>query len=224
MLLSTVLVLAVSCVAVHSFKCCVPDQWEGVLGLTEGLVQNGQPAFVQGYVALSYDYTNKRVAEYVNLTTQGVPTLQKIIIDYNKNVMYTIKEEAKYCRAVQPAPPLSRCVPDTARETSRFHLGAGNNSLKVIAYEIDVPDMQITAVTSMTAQDCLPVGELMYGAANNVPFLASMGYVNIVPGIKDPSVFNVPSYCDKAEINDVPGLETGNFITSYIHRRLGFFQ
>lgn len=47
MLLSTILVLAASCVSALSFKCCVPDQWEGVLGLTEGLVQSGQPAFVK---------------------------------------------------------------------------------------------------------------------------------------------------------------------------------
>ncbi|XP_067653502.1 mammalian ependymin-related protein 1-like [Haliotis asinina] len=176
--------------------CCTPDQWEGIAGSIVGSVTNGITTSAQSTTFVSYDFTNMKLASNTTTVVDGMTYRNMTIIDYNKKLMYQYNEMTGVCAVTEFDQPFKKaCVPDNAKELGNFYYGAADNMLKATSYMIKQDPF--TAYVSMTATGCIPISEVAYGNLGTTAVMTSTGFVNITPGIKNPSVFVPPTACDE---------------------------
>ncbi|XP_067653881.1 ependymin-related protein 1-like [Haliotis asinina] len=188
-------------------NCCLPKQWEGFQGGIGGVqtAQGGQA--VQTVAKISFDAIGLRVYAYSNSTTAAGMSSTKLIQDYKTNTMYVIDVLKRTCQKTKTNLPFNDgCVPDQAKQVFDMTLGAGSETLQTRIYSMRLqqPSTLLDINLSVTEKQCVPVGENWVGSVNKVKLVMSMGYFGITPGIKDPSVFNPPSFCKQnVTSNDV---------------------
>ena len=71
------------------------------------------------------------------------------------------------------------------------YYGIGDNKYEIDVYEFMVDGKKMEL--SVTKGSCVPVGEQQQ-LANG---FADVGFIGLTEGIKDPSVFNIPSECNR---------------------------
>jgi len=218
--LGAVAVLAAVLALTEGKGCCAPDQWQGAMGSVSGFVYKKRPGSAKGITYTFYDATNKRVASFANYTMEhGKVRSYKIVkrygkkecegevegVDCGRGRMYVVDLETKKCYRKKLWRPFRKaCIPDKAKETGDFYMGAGNATLAVRGYFVEFKKrgVRLNMEVTVTQDGCIPVGELTQGVAKGVPMMETVGFADIKPGVKDPTVFDIPKECDKAE----PGL------------------
>lgn len=183
--------------------CCTPDQWQGVQASTSGYVYHHRPSVVQGLVYVVYDYTNKRSASFANYTSEGKTRRYRLVqryVDDKEGKLYVVDLQSDKCYQKKLKRPFRKaCVPDSAQKLGAFYMGAGDNKVDAVAYKAQVKTehYKLDVSLSVTEQGCIPLGETVVGVARGVPLMETVGFVNIEPGIKDPSVFDIPKECEE---------------------------
>lgn len=179
--------------------CCHPGQWESINYINEAQIASGtkKPVYTQGNEALSVDGPNHRIASLSTLNSGGFKVNVQVIQLYDKRVMYTV--QSGECKQT-PLPPWSpRCIPDTATLVKQTFYGVGDNKIDIDIYQvISGPN---TIYLNIAHADCTPMYQSGYGSAQGVSALGFKTYTNITTGIKDTSVFDVPSICTNATVN-----------------------
>ncbi|XP_064617927.1 ependymin-related protein 1-like [Liolophura sinensis] len=204
--------------------CCTPDQWEGYIGELTGVAPRFRRArvFASG-IEISYDYNNKKVAETVHFRFMNKSVSVGLIFDFGKQKMYRFLESRQKCKTRNLKATFRRfCIPGTAQKLGSFYFGAGRNKLQVTSYRMAIPKMRCEVFADVTSSGCIPVGETVIGAAGLFKkYMMEVGFANITPGIKDPSVFNPPDFCqsDYKAYEDSHDEEIDEYIVQYIHQR-----
>ncbi|XP_071098340.1 ependymin-related protein 1-like [Haliotis cracherodii] len=180
-------------------QCCTPDQWEGIAGSIVGTVTNGKSTSAQTTTSMSYDFTDMMLAATTTTMVDGMTLKNMTIIDYNKKLMYNFNEMTGDCAVTPVDQPFKKaCIPDDAKQLGNFYYGAGDNMLQATSYMIKQDPF--TAFVSFTATGCIPIAEVVYGDMGQTAIMSDTGFVNITPGIKDPSVFDPPESCQQAKM------------------------
>ncbi|KAK7096296.1 ependymin-related protein 1-like [Littorina saxatilis] len=225
-LLAVVALVGIVC-EVNGEACCTPDQWQGVQASVSGFVYRHKPGRVEGVVYVFYDYANKQSAAFANYTSSSAkPRSYRIVTRYSNKTcascssgkLYVVDLKTDKCYTKKLDRPFRKaCIPDSAKDTGSFSLGAGDASLKTRGYNLELRSQkyQLDFKLSVTEEGCIPVSELVTGVARGVPFMETVGFVNIKPGIKDPAVFDVPEECEET----VPG-----FIQQALDREYSVFS
>lgn len=191
--------------AVEAKGCCTPDQWEGsqysVTGYVKGFLHR-KPGVERGAVSVAYDYTNQRTAAFANFTGNAGKRSYRIVRRYDNGQgrLYIVDLQNDKCYQKNLTKPFrAACVPDEAKELGEYTFGAGNASLQAKGYAmgIDTDKYKLELSITVTADNCVPIGENIVGLAREVPLMENVGFVDINPGIADPSVFDVPSQCEE---------------------------
>ncbi|XP_035675380.1 uncharacterized protein LOC118415124 [Branchiostoma floridae] len=175
--------------------CCLPKQFECTAGLQNATFRGGKLDVSSTVFMHSVDLVNKKVS-YVGQSF-------KIVQDYNKMMQYTISQW--YCRVSKLTTPIHDCMPANATIATSMAMG-GPKGIMMDVYDIEKISpgarLPFKGTLSLNQEGCVPFSEILKTEGS----IATLAYVNMTYGIKDPSVFDVPSPpCPK---------DTDNFVNS----------
>jgi len=111
-------------------------------------------------------------------------------VDYNK----------KTCSVTSfPGPFEQNCVPVGAKLTSTVTVGG---SLKCNVY-VTAQANNTFEVSVVTASGCVPVNNVHFDESSKTQQVDIANFWDYVPGIKDPTVFNPPSFCSSSITDEI---------------------
>ncbi|XP_038059119.1 development-specific protein LVN1.2-like isoform X2 [Patiria miniata] len=174
-------------------KCCFPDQYESMDGLITATVQSGQGMAQTLGVQFAFDYTNRRVGEFFQLSG----SMYQYVLDYNKGIMYVINLTMKSCqKSPLPIKQMQHCVPSNATYGGSFYAGDHKLTADTFSYPVNEGQVAGNVTLSVTKDNCIPFSLSFIGSMGGNSMLSVSGYVNYSPGIQDPSkYFTIPNYC-----------------------------
>ncbi|CAH1786768.1 unnamed protein product [Owenia fusiformis] len=180
-------------------KCCTPYQWHANISRVERLTFKSNPLQFEVMGQMWFDGKNERTAVHA-IVQNGHPEVVTMIQDFKANKHYTIHNTYKKCEVgpiVYPKP--ERCIPDDAEFLGEEILG---ESLKVNSWKAPFKGKTYDVKTHFTMTDtCIPVTSTMSGILSSpvgkVHMLRMTTTFNFKDGIKDFSIFDIPSYCNK---------------------------
>ncbi|XP_077984501.1 ependymin-related protein 1-like [Glandiceps talaboti] len=192
--------------------CCPPfEQYKSRMNLRGGIYHSTtqSAALMNAKLILHADITNNRVAFEETIQTSGTVTHMKSIADFNQGVQYMIIDGTT-CIKLPTESTLEdiACIPDGAELLGTYDYAMGKLNGSEYKFTMKQLGETQTYVTTVT-EDCIPLASQIVGGDEAGTFKYTMGgtYVNITQGIKDPSVFDVPSICShKATVSP---LESG---------------
>nr|ABO26643.1 X-box binding protein [Haliotis discus discus] len=200
--------------------CCTPDQWEGSFGSITGTVTDDMTKTIKVNGMMAYDFINKMVAQTTVVTEGSMKMQNKTIINYNTKMMYLIDMTRDLCEVKSVDQPMMQaCTPQGATETGTFYFGAGeDNMLDATSYKFTVNTMG--SYLTVTSLDCVPITSVTYGQAGNTAIMTSVGFVDIMLKIQDPSVFDPPAACDEAKVTPGENYALHSFFGTPTHHHL----
>ena len=175
----------VSAKPVQADECCMPETWEGVSSSFFHI----HPYFVQQRSTYSADFKNSRYAQ--NSTGYIDTRLVYELILMFKNVSYLVDLGAKSCIKSSGEFAVDRCLPSDFTHVGQSKIGG--------VLDIDTYiDPSATSDTEVTHDDCLFVSQSLFDP--DYESYGSVRYYNVTSTIADESVFDIPSYCEKAQV------------------------
>lgn len=220
-MLTLITVLSAVIAVALSAGCCTPDQWEGGEGVEVGYSGYIKKGLIREYVKVAYDYTNKRSAAELFYENGDIKGKFQMVIRYddetdeNKGKLYFVDLQKSKCWQKTLNKPFRKaCVPDDAKEMGDYVLGLKSAGLKATAYHINGKGFDATVSVSPLGKGlCVPIGEIVAGKRGRFSTLRTVGFSNITPGIKNATVFDVPSACDETEYYDIMDEVSRDFYT-----------
>uniref|UniRef100_A0A0B7B9J2 Mammalian ependymin-related protein 1 n=1 Tax=Arion vulgaris TaxID=1028688 RepID=A0A0B7B9J2_9EUPU len=199
--ITSIVLLICSMVALSS-ACCTPDQWEGVESSLGGYARIFHHGLIQEYIDVAYDAVNNRTAAVLDYRNGKFSNKYRIVTRYDNDAstgklyVLDIKKEKCWTKTLN-RPFRKACIPAEAKALGTYSVGLVGG-LNATAYEVRYK--QIVAYVSV--QDlgndvCVPVGEAIYGKLKKVDFIQNVGFINITPGIRNETVFDVPKQCQE---------------------------
>ncbi|XP_046579752.1 ependymin-related protein 1-like [Haliotis rubra] len=158
---------------------------------------------IEALYYIVYDGINQRYIITGDRSNNQFLSTTKVIYDYKQSKAYSIDAEARTCTTF----PLQGnfedqqnvCVPSYAVSVGPFFYGYNRDRLNTQSYTynrtaLDGGRQRVTVVVSEA--DCVPIvisRTTTGGAGGNS--LYTVGYNDFYPGIRDITVFDIPSYC-----------------------------
>ncbi|KAH9513144.1 hypothetical protein Btru_035991 [Bulinus truncatus] len=215
MAMTPILLLLFTLVAL-STSCCTPDQWEGIESSIGGWAARKRSGLLKEYVKVSYDFTNKRTAAFVDYSNGEYANRFKIVVRYDGEVgnVYVVDLKKDKCWTKKLNRPFRQaCIPDSAKPVGDYYLGL-DGGFKLSGYAIEGPRVSaFVSVQNISNGQCVPVTEAVYGKLTKADFVQTVGFVNVTPGIKNATVFDVPAECEKKQDTSLAeGLTRDHFI------------
>ncbi|PVD27280.1 hypothetical protein C0Q70_12435 [Pomacea canaliculata] len=173
--------------------CCTPDQWQGLMSITTGVSEREHGNLISAVSYLYYDYTNQRLASLINVTDSAGHVFSfKNLVLYSGPNWYSVQVRFKDQGSAGHKKYSAEKIAD-------FTLGAATESLPVSFYSFKIQNTSLQVSLTVTRELCIPVSELAVGEIKEKGTIIITGFVDIQPGISDPSVFDVPPECKGAK-------------------------
>ncbi|XP_071110484.1 ependymin-related protein 1-like [Haliotis cracherodii] len=197
MILQAAILLVGVSVIVSGSVCCPPVRFTAFQDVT---IVNSTTNFRGNYLFV-YDGVNQRYLISAGLAGAYTGT-KKVIYDYKQKTGYRIDTVARTCTIFrlkgQFKDQESVCVPNGAVPLGPLFLGYGETRLNSKAYtynstNADGKHQNVVAV--VTVRECFPVISTITTTGEGGNTLEALGYNDVRPGIRDLTVFNIPSYC-----------------------------
>ncbi|XP_013402963.1 ependymin-related protein 2 [Lingula anatina] len=121
-------------------------------------------------------------------------TVRKTVTkDYKKGMQWEIDENNKTCttRKLNSSMP-PPCIPANAQFQGTYLL---SQTLEVDRWYVDAPAASQATVYEVESKTCWPVSETRRSTVPDKFRLTSLTFENVTAGIKNPGIFNLPSYC-----------------------------
>ncbi|CAL1542520.1 unnamed protein product [Lymnaea stagnalis] len=199
--------------------CCWFRQWEGyihnIYGVYDSVSNYASTSDIQSYVHV--DYGLMKVVNELMVVNASVLTTVTVIGDYKKKISYTIVGRECFQSPLTDALDES-CVPEDA-------ILIGTHSfLGVKANTFILPFHNATRTTTsritVSSDNCLPLHELLLTIDKTSSF-STITMQNVTAGIVDPSIFNVPDFCNqKPKVTQVLHMNTVGWHTIIKHKIL----
>jgi hypothetical protein len=207
---ATIFLLMSSLVAIGS-ACCTPDQWEGLESVFGGYASRKHHGILPEYIWVSYDAANNRSAAFlaIYVDTNPRPREYKIVIRYDNDScegkLYVLDVHIDKCWTKSLKYPFRKaCIPPDAKFVGNYSLGL-KGGFNVSVYDVRGRQFKaFVSVEKISETECVPVGESITGRARGVDYLQAIEFVNITPGIKNETVFDIPEQCKHSEDGDLP--------------------
>ncbi|XP_067659216.1 ependymin-related protein 1-like [Haliotis asinina] len=198
MILQATLLLAGLAVASGSI-CCPPDQFNAY----QYVNFVNSTTTVEALYYMVYDGVNQRYLITGDRSNGQVVSTTKVIYDYRQRTAYNIDAQAGTCTTFPIQGNFedqqSVCVPSEAVPIGPFFYGYNQNRLNAQSYTYNTtsPDggrQRVTIVVSDAGCIPLVIARTTTGGAGGNSFY-QVGYNDFYPGIRDITVFDIPSYC-----------------------------
>ncbi|XP_067658748.1 ependymin-related protein 1-like [Haliotis asinina] len=193
MMLQAILLANLATVALASI-CCAPQQWEGFKAIST-FDASGINRYLESY---SYDAINQRYVINSNYTDTFLGTYKEIW-DYGKGTGYRINTEKQTCQSFSVTGRFPfNCIPSGAVELNPVTIGYGKGGISAIPYQFnDTTDEFKNILTYVSDRNCVPITTTTLIERPGNSFLSVECVNEILPGIRDLSVFDPPYYCGK---------------------------
>ncbi|XP_071110466.1 ependymin-related protein 1-like [Haliotis cracherodii] len=198
MILQAALLLA-GLSATASATCCPPVRFSAVQSVT---IVNSTFAKDALY-SFTYDGINERYVISGDLS-DGFLTTTKVIYDYSKKTGFSIDTAARTCSTFRLQGKFkdqeSVCVPSDAVTLGPFFYGYDVGRLPSTGYTYNSTTVNgefQKVVATVSRKDCVPIVITTTTTGPGGNALTVLGYNDVVPGIRDFTVFDIPSYCSK---------------------------
>ncbi|XP_005098796.1 ependymin-related protein 1 [Aplysia californica] len=208
--MNSMLTLAlVACFAACAWACCTPDQWEGYEGSSAGYAKFFKKGAVVEHAYVAYDYTNRRSAVFLSYINGDYENKFQIVTRYEEDDndkerrMYFVDEKKNKCWTKKLEREFHKaCIPKDAKEHGSYYLGL-KGGFKVRSFDVAKgPIYAFVTVADLDNDLCVPVLEQLSGKLRRISFIQDTQFVDLTPGIKNATVFDVPKQCDEAEETD----------------------
>ncbi|KAL3862072.1 hypothetical protein ACJMK2_008067 [Sinanodonta woodiana] len=180
--------------------CCPPNAWEGFLGTMAGFIKYGVPHSTKSFLTYHTNSTLGMIYMEGDVIIDRWPTQKiRIFFDNNKNIEYLIMNNR--CSKRTLARKQRNCIPENATRVLKTYLGAGPETLAVIVYRFMDRDTEV--YSTVTSDSCIPVNTVATGTnpAFKDEYMEVEQLSGITVGVKDPSVFDIPSMCHSADVS-----------------------
>ncbi|XP_077984308.1 ependymin-related protein 1-like [Glandiceps talaboti] len=180
--------------------CCPPvEQYECRMNLRGGIYHSTTQSaeLMNANLSLHADITNNKAAFEETVQTSGTVTHVKSITDFNQGVQYMIIDGTTCIKLpIETTLEDIACIPDGAELLGTYDYAMGKLNGSEYKYTVKQLGQTQTYVMTVT-EDCIPLALQVVGGdeAGTYQYTTGGTYVNITQGIKDPSVFDVPSIC-----------------------------
>ncbi|OWF39880.1 uncharacterized protein LOC110464507 [Mizuhopecten yessoensis] len=231
--LATVALILICKKPLHAEEiCCAPDQFEGTAFVGYGNVFIDRKAgasqksprtaysYINGTVALSYDYTNRRLllklagTEVSPLLPKPEPYNTIYLSDFGKGIMYQVGADGSCQKSSLEQNMTRQCILSGGTEVVHGFLAGANTNVANYMFDVEgsIP-LKITASVIRDGNDCWPV------RANFIPeagiasrdgqsgIMYNFDLLDTSRGIRNPSIFKPPPQC-----NGIP------FTKKYTHK------
>ncbi|XP_060071685.1 uncharacterized protein LOC132551548 [Ylistrum balloti] len=211
-----IFLLTVTSPASSKPKCCMLNQWEGMLYFEIGALDRGNVSglhssdkidlyITNGTVNVSYDQENGRTYFGFDRYTRSVQSQPErsrgsLISDYKKGFQYLVYENKTCEKSALTDNMTVYCASDFLKNDN-FPVGRIVGDTPVTNVEVLPGDFfsSIYTTTYKVGSQCMP---LYLAITNNWPGTNSAGaggadILDIKPDIADPSIFTPPTYCPK---------------------------
>ncbi|XP_012935409.1 ependymin-related protein 1 [Aplysia californica] len=199
--------ILVASFAACAWTCCTPDQWEGEEGALAGYARAFQRGILKEKAFVAYDYTNRRTVAFLNYVNGDYEGRFQIVTRYDsdgkKGRLFFVDLKKDECRTRDLDREFRKaCIPKDAKEYGPFFMGL-EGGFRVRGFEVHTgPITTFVNVVDLEEGVCVPVGETLTGTLRKVSFMQSLGFINIRPGIKNATIFDVPKQCSEAQETD----------------------
>ncbi|XP_067658901.1 ependymin-related protein 1-like [Haliotis asinina] len=198
MILQVSLVLAALSAVGSSYLCCAPSRFSA----NQDVTFTNSTTTYRGLYYFVWDSPNKRYVVGEDRIETNFYGIRRTIYDYKKRTAYKIDAEARTCSTF---PTQGRfddqenvCVPSTAQTLGPLFYGFDVDTLHGRTYITNstTPDGRQKNVIAVVTKDCIPIiSTTIVGGYGQGDSLRVLAYNNVFPGVKDISIFEVPSYC-----------------------------
>ncbi|XP_071129704.1 uncharacterized protein [Mytilus edulis] len=144
-----------------------------------------------GAISVAYDATNKRVAATLYMSTGGYNGNVGVILNYAQGIQYTVS--GNNCTRTPLGAFVPNCIPSDAKLQRSSYMGPPSNKMMINSYTYMRGPLEVGV--TVTANTCVPVGEVVNGQTANEFVIQSVGFSNITPGISKADSFTPPSSC-----------------------------
>nr|KAG5699803.1 hypothetical protein BaRGS_013523 [Batillaria attramentaria] len=117
-----------------------------------------------------YDYTNARLAVFINVTQSNMDMKRMMILQLTDSsgmrMQYTLDIVNRGCQKMTLSEAMTKaCVPDYAGEPMFFTYGAGPETLQAKGWDFKVMETEddLEAMVAVTEDLCIPIAEDMVG-------------------------------------------------------------
>ena len=113
----------------------------------------------------------------------------------------------------------SPCIQRNATFIGRMTYGYGKMKLTVNSWKMNIRNRLLDVDTTISVNDaCVPVTEVATGVVMATSFMTSINFYDVVMGIKDASVFKVPTFCKRNKPIRGEKLGTVNYMFNKFRR------
>jgi len=215
--LSLVLCFAAACQA-----CCTPTQWEGYQPSQAGYSGRHKRGGMKEFASVHYDAVKSRKAIFMTLVTGDKESKFHIIQRYGDDdeeggKVYIVDLVRDKCWTKRTRKPFrSACIPKGAKAVGSGSLGlaSGPGGLKITGYEVEKGTVEaLVTVYKIDEETCVPIAETVSGMIKRVGFMSTASFIDITPGIKNETVFDIPKQCEeKLDMSIEAAFERDHFV------------
>ena len=177
----------VSAKSVQADECCMPETYEAVsMG-----VLHIHPNTMQQVTKISADFKKSRYAQNLTSYSETEVVYELLLVFMSKDIAYLVDLGAKTCSKSLGKFEIERCLPSEAKYIGSAKIGG---VLDIDSYA----DPTGTNTLQVTQKDCLPVSQSAIDASADI--YGGFSFYNVTSTIADESVFDIPSYCEEAQV------------------------
>lgn len=217
-LLPTLLVAAFTVAFATNTPLCTPPQWESLDLSTTGYSSMGGSGIIFERVELHYDATNERIASVMYYHNGKYLNTFRTLAYYKGNVGRMFMENAaekscfsKYLNGKFP----TMCIAPSAKRVSGATMGLGKYTLDVSIWMEDGGYYRPTTILKVLEEGTtiIPISKVVYASKQRgkVHIMQASSFYNIVGGIQNATVFDVPEDCR----TDAPLSETEQMVEEH---------
>ncbi|KAL3876397.1 hypothetical protein ACJMK2_034246 [Sinanodonta woodiana] len=184
--------------------CCVPDAMEGVAEMVFSTTMHGMLRLVKGRAMVHLNLTLGMMEIEAEISVNGHETNITVIYDYNQEIQYTIINGS--CTKFVLNATIPKCIPENATLVEETFLGAGSEQVPVKTYTFMIANDDV--YFTVTSSGCVPIlmDLSLHLATKQAVGIEVVKFSGITMGVKDPSIFDIPSICQSLYLRCVFGI------------------
>jgi len=212
----------VLCLAVAIQACCTPSQWEGYQPSMAGYAGRHKRGGIKEFASVHYDADNNRKAIFMTLVNGDKESKFHVVQRYGDDdeeggKIYVVDLVRDKCWIKKTEKPFRMaCIPKGSKVAGSGSLGleTGAGGLKITGYEVKKGDVEaLVTVYKINEDVCVPIAETVSGMIKRIGFMKTASFIDITPGIKNATVFDIPKQCEeKLDMSIEAAFERDHFV------------
>lgn len=210
------------CFIAACHACCTPSQWEGYQPSASGYSGRRKRGGIKEFASIHYDADNSRKAIFMTLVTGDKESKFHIIQRYGDEneqggKIYVLDLVRDKCWVKKTEKPFrTACIPKGSKVAGSGKLGlaSGPGGLQITGYEVQKGTVEaLVTVYKINDDVCVPIAETVSGMVKRVGFMSAASFIDITPGIKNATVFDIPKQCEeKLDMSIEAAFERDHFV------------